>query len=52
MLEFNFQLSKELTKVEGGILQMASTMSSINNSKEFIQGQVITWRSLALVLII
>ncbi len=37
-------------KVEGGTLQMASTMSSINNSMEFIQGQVVTWRSLALVV--
>jgi hypothetical protein len=37
-------------KVEGGILQMASTMSSINNSMELIQGQLTTWRSLALVV--
>jgi hypothetical protein len=31
-------------------LQMASTMSSINNPMELIQGQVVTWRSLALVV--
>jgi hypothetical protein len=37
-------------KVEGGTLQMASTLTSINNFMELIQGQVITWRSLALVV--
>jgi hypothetical protein len=37
-------------KVEGGTLQMASTLTSVNNFMELIQGEVITWRSLALVV--
>jgi hypothetical protein len=41
---------KEVMKVEGGTLQMASTLTSVNNFMELIQGQVITWRSLALVI--
>ncbi len=40
---------KEVKNVEGGTLQMASTLTFVNNSMEFIQGQVITWRLLALV---
>jgi hypothetical protein len=41
---------KEVMKVEGGTLQMASTLTSVNNFMELIQGEVITWRSLALVV--
>ncbi len=41
---------KEVMKVEGGTLQMASTLTFVNNFMELIQGQVITWRSLALVV--
>ncbi len=37
-------------KVEGGTLQMASTLTSVNNFMELIQGQLIMWRSLALVV--
>jgi hypothetical protein len=40
---------KEVVKVEGGTLKMASTLTFVNNF-ELIQGQVITWRSLALVV--
>jgi hypothetical protein len=41
---------KEVVKVEGGTLQVASTLTFVNNFMELIQGQVITWRSLALVV--
>ncbi|CAK9860109.1 unnamed protein product [Sphagnum jensenii] len=41
---------KEVMKVEGGTLQMASTLISVTNFMELIQGEVITWRSLALVV--